>query len=113
MRTEEVEREAGSRDEMETGLNPLFLLFFALCFCGKEEEGQVLVVVVVVEKTTNNNERGNCIYVLYCMYYYTYTSTLFSLVRYGYRGELSFFFFSFRFWSGGRGEDTTTIRSVS
>lgn len=27
-----------------------FLLFFALCFCGREEEGQVLVVV---EKTTN------------------------------------------------------------
>lgn len=53
-------------------------------------------MVVVVEKTTNNNERGNCIYVLYCMYYYTYTSTLFSrLVRCGYRGKLSFFFLSF------------------
>lgn len=58
MRTEEVEREAGSRDEMETGLNPLFLLFFAfLCFCGKEEEGQVLVVVVVVEKTTSQQQQ--------------------------------------------------------
>lgn len=47
MRTEEVEREAGSRDEMETGLNPLFLLCFFLLFAfyGKEEEGQVWLLL--------------------------------------------------------------------
>lgn len=50
--------------------------------------------LVVVEKTnTTNNKRGNCIYVcMYCMYYYTYTSTLLSVVRCGYRGKLSLFF---------------------
>lgn len=92
MRTEEVEREAGSRDEDRTGLNPLFLLFFALCFLWQGRGGAGLVVVVVEKTTTTNNERGNCIYVLYCMYYYTYTSTLLSVVRCGYRGKLSFSF---------------------
>lgn len=50
-RPEEVEREAGSRDEMETGLNPLFLPFFSfLCFCGKEEEGQVWLLLLLLRK---------------------------------------------------------------
>lgn len=95
-------------------VEPSFFAFVCslLCFCGKEEEGQVLVVVV--EKTnTTTTTKGVIVYmyVLYCMYYYTYTSTLLSLVRCGYRGELSFF--SPSFWSGGRGEDTPTMRSVS
>lgn len=87
MRTEEVEREAGSRDEMETGLNPLFLLFFALRFCGKEEEGQVLVLVV--EKTTNTivptttRTKGVivCIYVLLYIYIYSFQSGQMRLSR--------------------------------
>lgn len=42
MRTEEVEREAGSRDEDGTGLNPLFLLFFAFffAFVARERRGR-------------------------------------------------------------------------
>lgn len=77
MRTEEVEREAGSRDEMETGLNPLFLLCFfsLLLWQGRGGAGFVLVlvvVVVVVEKTirptrrTRTGTKGVIVY-MYCI----------------------------------------------
>lgn len=58
MRTEEVEREAGSRDEDGNWVEPSFfalLFFFAfLCFLwqGRGGAGLVLVVVVVVEVAT-------------------------------------------------------------
>lgn len=40
MRTEEVEREAGSRDEDGTGLNPLFALLFCFAFMARKRRGR-------------------------------------------------------------------------
>lgn len=110
MRTEEVEREAGSRDEDGNWVEPSFFCFaFFLCFCSREEEGEgqvwlLLLLLLRKQQTTTTTTTKGVIVYMYCIVCTIIHIHLLFSVWPDAAIEVNLFFF-LSFWLRGRGEE--------